>query len=119
MYIKYELYRAKNQELFDSAMIEWVLKTDKDLIEIDRRIIEVLTHHISTLPQIKKFGTAYLGRTKIAGIEINDNDDLGGITEQQFRDYMHNETIDSRIIGIDIKWNKKDEHNSNEENVNE
>lgn len=109
MYIKYELYRAKNQELFNSEMIEYVLKTDKDLIEIDRRIIEVLTYHISTLPQIKKYGTAYLGRTKIVGIEINDNDDLGGITEQQFRDYMHSDTIDIRVMGIDIKWNKKDD----------
>ena len=109
MYIKYELYRAKNQELFNAEKIEWVIETDKDLIEIDRRILEVLTYHISTLPQIKKFGTAYLGRTKIVGIEINDNDNLGGITEQQFRDYMHSETIDARIIGVDIQWNKKDD----------
>ena len=54
MYIKYELYRTKNQELFNSGAIEWVLKTDKDLIEIDRRIFEVLTYHISELPEIKK-----------------------------------------------------------------
>ena len=105
MYIKYELYRAKNQELFNAEKIEWVIETDKDLIEIDRRILEVLTYHISTLPQIKK-----LGRTKIVGIEINDNDNLGGITEQQFRDYMHSETIDARIIGVDIQWNKKDDN---------
>ena len=47
MYIKYELYRAKNQELFNAEMIEWVLEDDKDLIEIDRRIRDVLTQHIS------------------------------------------------------------------------
>ena len=88
MYIKYELYRSKNNKLFNAEMIEWVLETDKDLIEIDRRIIGVLTQHISTLPEIQKYGTAYLGRTKIVGIEINDNDNLGGISEQQFRDYI-------------------------------
>ena len=60
MYIKYELYRAKNQELFNAEMIEWVLETDKDLIEIDKRMRDVLMQHIQNLPEVKKFGTAYI-----------------------------------------------------------
>ena len=103
MYIKYELYRAKNQELFNAEMIEWVLTEDKDLIEIDKRMRDVLTKHISNLPEIKKYGTAYIGRMKIVGIEINDNDDLGGITEGEFRKYMSNPEV---MPYLDIVWNK-------------
>ena len=33
MYIKYELYRVKDQGLFNAEMIEWVLQEDKDLME--------------------------------------------------------------------------------------
>ena len=32
MYIKYELYRAKNGELFNAEMIEWVLVKSEDYI---------------------------------------------------------------------------------------
>ena len=35
MYIKYELNRAKNGEVFNREMIEWVLETDRDLVELD------------------------------------------------------------------------------------
>lgn len=103
MYIKYELYRAKNQELFNAEMIEWVLEDDKDLIEIDRRIRDVLTQHISQLEEVKKYGTAYIGRMKIVGIEINDNDDLGGLNEEEFRKYMSNPEV---MPYLDIVWNK-------------
>ena len=103
MYIKYELYRAKNQEMFNAEMIEWVLIEDKDLIEIDKRMRDVLAQHIQQLPEIKKFGTAYIGRMKIAGIEINDNDDLGGLNEEEFRKYMANPEV---MPYLDIVWNK-------------
>lgn len=103
MYIKYELYRVKNQGMFNAEMIEWVLQEDKDLIEIDRRIRDVLIQHISTLPEIQQYGLAYIGRMKIVGIEINDNDDLGGINEEEFRKYMANPDV---MPYLDIKWNK-------------
>ena len=103
MYIKYELYRAKNNELFNAEMIEWVLTDDKDLIEIDKRMRDVLAQHISNLPIIKKFGTAYIGNMKIVGIEINDNDDIGGLNEEEFRKYMSNPDV---MPYLDIKWNK-------------
>ena len=103
MYIKYELYRAKNQELFNAEMIEWVLQEDKDLIEIDRRMRDVLAQHISDLPEVQKYGIAYIGRMKIAGIEINNNDYLGGLTEEEFRKYMANPEV---MPYLDIKWNK-------------
>lgn len=111
MYIKYELYRVKDQGLFNAEMIEWVLETDKDLIEIDRRIRDVLTQHISNLPEIKKYGTAYIGSMKIVGIEINDNDNLGGLGEAEFRAYMANPEV---MPYLNIVWNKKAEENSSE-----
>lgn len=113
MYIKYELYRAKNQELFNAEMIEWVLTEDKDLIEIDRRMRDVLAQHISNLPEVQKYGTAYIGRMNIAGIEINDNDYLGGLTEEEFRKYMANPEV---MPYLDIKWNKTKEELFNENN---
>lgn len=113
MYIKYELYRAKNQELFNAEMIEWVLTEDKDLIEIDKRMRDVLAQHISNLPEVQKYGTAYIGRMNIAGIEINDNDYLGGLTEEEFRKYMANPEV---MPYLDIKWNKTKEELFNENN---
>lgn len=113
MYIKYELYRAKNQELFNAEMIEWVLQEDKDLIEIDKRMRDVLAQHISNLPEIQKYGTAYIGRMKIAGIEINNNDYLGGLTEEEFRKYMANPEV---MPYLDIKWNKTEEEVFDENN---
>ena len=103
MYIKYELYRVKDQGLFNAEMIEWVLETDKDLIEIDRRIRDVLTQHISNLPEIKKYGIAYVGSMKIVGIEINENDNLGGLGEAEFRAYMSSPEV---MPYLDIVWNK-------------
>lgn len=113
MYIKYELYRAKNQELFNAEMIEWVLSEDKDLIEIDKRMRDVLAQHISSLPEIQKYGTAYIGSMKIAGIEINDNDNLGGLTEEEFRKYMSNPDV---MPYLDIVWNKSNGGVPNNEN---
>ena len=72
MYIKYELYRVKDQGLFNAEMIEWVLQEDKDLIE------------------------------------INDNDDLGGLGEAEFRAYMANPEV---MPYLNIVWNKKEDNN--------
>ena len=104
MYIKYELYRAKNpEECFNKEMIEWVLKTDKDIIEIDKRMRDVLTQHIQSLPEIQKYGIAYVGRMKIVGIEINDNDYTCELDKTQFIAYMKNECV---MRYLDIVWNK-------------
>ena len=45
MYIKYELNRAKNGEVFNREMIEWVLETDRDLVELDDRLNYLLAQH--------------------------------------------------------------------------
>lgn len=103
MYIKYELYRAKNQELFNAEMIEWVLETDKDLVELDDRLNYLLAQHISNLEEVKKYGTGYIGKMKIVGLVINDNDYVGDLTEEAFKGYLAN----SGIVGPDvIEWNR-------------
>lgn len=104
MYIKFNLYRSKfPDEPFKSEMIQWDLKNDRDLIEIDRRMRDVLATHIQSLPEVKKYGIAYIDRMQIVEIEILDSDDLGGLDEEQFRAYMQNEEV---MPYLQIKWSK-------------
>lgn len=103
MYIKYELYRSKTGEMFNTEKIEWVIQDNRDLVDIDNRINQVLATHISQLPEVKKYGTAYIGRMKLVSIEINDNDELGGLDEQGFRSYMANSEV---MPLLTIEWNK-------------
>ena len=49
MYIKYELFRSKNNEMFNSGMVEIVLRDDKDLIAIDDIISGVMKYHLSLI----------------------------------------------------------------------
>ena len=51
---------------------------------------------------------AYIGSMKIVGIEINDNDDLGGLGEAEFRAYMANPEV---MPYLNIVWNKKEDNN--------
>lgn len=104
MLIRYELYRSKYpDEMFNAEMIKWNLSTDKDLIEIDRRLGEVLTHHMQSLPEVQKYGTGYVGRMKIINIEITDEDDLGGLDEESFRAYLSNPEVN---VNIPVVWSK-------------
>lgn len=111
MYIKYELYRAKNQELFNAEMIEWVLEKDEDIIELPERMTYLLTQHIQSLPEVQKYGTGYIGRMKLAGIEINDNDYTSELDEERFREYIKG--LDT-MNGVDIVWNKGKKESSAE-----
>ena len=104
MLIRYELYRSKYPDvMFNAEMIKWNLETDKDLIEIDRRLGEVVTQHIQSLPEIQKYGLGYMGRVKIVNIEITDEDDLGGIDESGFRVYLTNPEVN---VNVPVIWSK-------------
>lgn len=101
MLIRYKIYRSKNpDEIFNSEMIKWNIENDKDLIEIDRRVKEVLAYHIQNLPEIKKYGTAYIGRTEIVSLEITDEDNLGGLTEEYFRAYLASEEVGMKYYTV-------------------
>lgn len=101
MYIKYELYRSKNNEMFDSGMVEVVLKDDRDLVILDDIISSVMKYHIQQLPEIKKYGTGYVGRCKLVSIVINDNDYVSDLNEEAFKGYIAN--INQNIT---VEWNK-------------
>lgn len=107
MYIKFELYRSKYpDEMFKAEMIQWDLKTDKDLIEIDTRMRDVLATHIKTIPEVQKYGMAYIGRMKIVEIEILDSDDLGGIDEEHFKAYINSPDV---MPYLNVVWSKNTE----------
>lgn len=101
MYIKYELYRSKNNEMFDSGMVEVVLKDDRDLVILDDIISSVMKYHIQQLPEIKKYGTGYVGRCKLVSIVINDNDYVSDLNEEAFKGYIAN--INQNIT---VEWNR-------------
>lgn len=112
MYIKYELNRAKNGEVFNREMIEWVLETDRDLVELDDRLNYLLAQHISNLEEVKKYGTGYIGSMKIVGLVITDKDYVGGLNEEAFKGYLSS----SAIIGPDIiEWERTKSKEENKE----
>lgn len=110
MYIKYELFRSKNNEIFNSGMVEIVLSNDKDLIALDDIISGVMKYHIQQLPEIKKYGTGYVGRCKLVSIVINDNDYVSDLNEEAFKGYVAN--INQNIT---VEWNKTTNNITEEE----
>lgn len=101
MYIKYEMFRSKNNEMFNSGMVEIVLRDDKDLIAIDDIISGVMKYHIQQLPEIKKYGTGYIGSVKLISIVVNDNDYVSDLNEEAFKGYIAN--INQNIT---VEWNR-------------
>lgn len=110
MYIRYKLYRSSvPDEVFNSEMIEVPIENDDHIVMIDKILQDVLTQHISNLPEVQKYGTGYIGRMEIVNIEINDNDNLN-LTEEAFRHYMS--TI---LPHLEIIWSQTDTNMNNEE----
>lgn len=110
MYIKYELFRSKNNEMFNSGMVEIVLRDDKDLIAIDDIISGVMKYHIQQLPEIKKYGTGYIGSVKLISVVINDNDYVSDLNEGAFKGYMAN--INQNIT---VEWNRTTNNTTDEQ----
>lgn len=110
MYIKYELFRSKNNEMFNSGMVEIVLRDDKDLIAIDDIISGVMKYHIQQLPEINKYGTGYIGSVKLISIVVNDNDYVSDLNEEAFKGYMAN--INQNIT---VEWNRTTNNTTDEQ----
>lgn len=101
MLIRYKLYRSKHSdEVFNAEMIKFNIENDDHLVDIDNILQYLLTTHIQQLPEVKKYGTAYIGRMEIVNIEITDEDNLN-LTEEAFRHYMS--TI---MPHLEIIWSK-------------
>lgn len=101
MIIKYDLYRAKNGEIFNREAIKWNLEKDEDILDLDTRLQFVLTKHISDLDEIKKFGSAYVGKMDIVSIQITDEDYTCELDEQHFMDY-----IKEILPNLNVLWCK-------------
>ena len=101
MLVKYKLYRAsKPEEVFNAEMIKINLENDDHLIAIDDILAGVLAQHIQNLPEVKKYGIAYVGRMEIVNIEITDEDTID-LDETKFRSYM------TQIMPyLTVIWNK-------------
>lgn len=110
MYIKYEMFRSKNNEMFNSGMVEIVLRDDKDLIAIDDIISGVMKYHIQQLPEINKYGTGYIGSVKLISIVVNDNDYVSDLNEEAFKGYMAN--INQNIT---VEWNRTTNNTTDEQ----
>ena len=102
MNIKYEMYRSKDKkELFNYGTITVNIETENQLLGIDEIILKILAEHQKSVPEIIKYGTAYLGRLVIDEIEITKEDVGIDLDEVQFNAYM------SKVIpGLKIVWNK-------------
>lgn len=90
MLIRYKLYRASKPDVvFNAEMIKVNIENDDHLIAIDDILTGILSQHIQNLPEVKKYGIAYVGRMEIVNLEVTDEDNLN-LTEDQFRNYMAN-----------------------------
>lgn len=101
MFIRYNLYRSKYpEEIFNAEMIKVNIENDDHLIAIDDIMTGILAQHIKALPEVQKYGIAYVDRMEIENIEITDEDVID-LTEESFREYMA--TINPTLT---IIWNK-------------
>lgn len=112
MLIRYRLYRSKfPDQIFNAEMIQVDIKNDDHLVAIDDIITGVLSNHIKNLPDVKKYGIAYVDRMEIENIEITD-DDVLDLSESAFRQYMSTITPNITII-----WNKTTNNIDNAEKL--
>lgn len=112
MYITYTIYRSKNGDKIDTRKIELPIGDFKQLLHLDHLLSSVLTQDINSLPMIKKFGTAYIGKVECNEIEILDKDNTDAMNEEQFREYF------KTISDVPLKWSKKEEVESGKEDTN-
>lgn len=110
MYIRYKLYRADLETVFNSEMIEFVIENDDHLAMIDKILQDLLTHHIQNLEEVKKFGIAYVGKMELVNIEITDKDNVN-LTEEAFRHY-----ISTIMPHLSIVWSQTIKDIDEEEN---
>lgn len=101
MLVRYRLYRSKYPDVvFNSETIKFVIENDDHLVALDDILTRILSYHIQNLPEIKKFGIAYVQRMEIEFMEITDEDNVN-LDEQSFRHYMSTINPNLRIV-----WSK-------------
>lgn len=118
MKIGFKLTRNKNKGIIEEGYIEVKLEDAlKDIPLEDNRYINALTYilqntltqYISDLPEIKKYGSAYIGGLEITGIVIEDTDELY-ITREEFLNEIH-----TKMPKLAVVYDKQVTNISNEE----
>lgn len=101
MLLQFCLYKSSEpNKIIQDGYLKFIIKNDDDLIRIDDIIINMLGDYIDTIPEIKKYGIAYIGREEIVDMTITDEDNIN-MSEEAFRQYMSNVLPKLTII-----WNK-------------
>lgn len=99
MNITYKLYRSKYpDQVFNSETIKFVIENDDHLAALDEILQHMLTQHIQDLPEIKKYGIAYVHRMCIEELEITKEDNVN-LSKEAFEHY-----ISTLGINIPVKW---------------
>lgn len=109
MYITYSAYRSKNNEFIDRRTISLPIGDFRQLLNLDGIIVSVIEQDLINIPNINKFGRAYIGELKCERFEIVDEDNTDAMNEEQFREYF------KEISNVPLIWSKTNQ--SQEEKV--
>ena len=110
MLIDFTLTRTKNKGIIDQGYIkvdiENVLKdvpidNNKFIDKLIEIIQSVLSEHITQLPDIKRYGYAYIDKLIINGITV-EQDDIITLSEEEFKTELN-----TKMPNLSVKWNKQ------------
>lgn len=111
MYITYSAYRSKNNDFIAKRTISLPIGDFRQLLNLDGIILSVIKKDLNNLPNINKFGVAYVGDIHCEKIEITDEDNTDAMNEEQFREYF------KEISNIPLIWSKTEEVSNGEEST--
>ena len=99
MIIDFQLYRAKNNDIFLGEKIGFNIQNDSQLLVLDTLIQDLLMNHIKNIPIIKKYGLGYIGNVELLSIEITNDDNIS-LNELAFKNYA------STLTRAPIIWSR-------------
>lgn len=102
MFIHYNIYRTgKNKDkIIDSGKIQYNLQNDSEILILREIIYNLLNKYTSELPQVKQYGSGYIGKVELLFAEITNDDNIT-TPKEAFETYQKSELND-----IYFKWNK-------------
>lgn len=112
MLLRFCLYKSSEPDkIIQDGSLKFIIENDDHLARIDDIIINMLGDYIDTIPDIQKYGIAYIGREEIIDLTITDEDNIN-LSEEAFRHYMS--TI---LPKLSIIWSKTTNNTENENNI--
>ena len=102
MFIHYNIYRTgkRKDEIIDSGKLQYNLQNDSDILILREIIYKLLNQYTTELPEVKKYGTGYIGKIEILYIEITDDDNI--TTPKEAFNIYH----DVELKDLLFKWSK-------------